>query len=81
MSEERIHPISGKKQRKIAPEGLPVIWVDISLCDRCKIYNECLGFGGIEDKDWAKLNVFINTINSSTSKIAGYICPQTLWDF
>ena len=65
MSEERINPISGKRQIKIEPDVLPAIWVDseAGLCDRCKPYNECLNYNEISEFEWEGLNELLSSLN------------------
>ena len=66
MSEERIHPESGKRQIKIQPEGLPEIWVEVEvgLCERCRPFDECLSFNLIHDKVWCELNALVASIEA-----------------
>lgn len=66
MAEERIHPESGKRQLKIQPEGLPAIWVEAGLCERCRPYNECLNFNDISDKVWEEINNLLSFSNMPT---------------
>jgi hypothetical protein len=65
MSEKRINPITGKKELKIDPYGLPAIWVEktVVFCDRCRSFNECLSFDEIENETWEELNKLITSIN------------------
>ena len=65
MSKERINPLSGKRQIKIEPDGLPAIWIDAEagFCNRCKPFNECLGLNDIDKNVWTELNNLLSSIN------------------
>ena len=65
MSENRINAVTGRRELKIEPDGLPAIWVDFEngFCARCRPFNECLSFDEIDKESWEKLNVLIESIN------------------
>jgi hypothetical protein len=53
----------GNKEVKLQPNGLPAIWVEM-YCDRCREYQECLGFKAISKREWEIVNDAIYVINS-----------------
>lgn len=72
--EKRINQTTGKTEYKIAPQGLPEIWVASFFCDRCKEYEECLGFDKLSDKEWAEANSLIKATNDLSA------LPQWCYD-
>ncbi len=56
----RINPITGKKQVLVQPPGMPAVWItENEICERCKPFNECLGFKSLSDKEWREVTEVI----------------------
>ena len=59
--ETRVNTL-GEKEVKIQPEGLPAIWVKM-YCDRCRRFQECLGFNDLNEDEWQEMDKVISSIN------------------
>lgn len=59
--ETRVNTL-GEKEVKIQPEGLPAIWVKM-YCDRCRRFQECLGFNDLNEDEWQEMDKVISDIN------------------
>lgn len=53
----------GQSEVKIQPKGLPAIWVEM-YCDRCREFQECLGFKALSQSEWEDVNNILSTVNS-----------------
>lgn len=63
--EKRINPITGNPEYKLAPTGLPAIWVSL-FCDRCKEFGQCLDFDKLSEQEWREINVIIEKTNTNS---------------
>jgi hypothetical protein len=52
----------GEKEVKLQPKGLPAIWVKL-YCERCRRFQECLGFNDLSEEEWQKMDSVISDIN------------------
>ena len=52
----------GAKEVKIQPNGLPAIWVKM-YCNRCRRFQECLGFNDLSETEWQEINNVVSNIN------------------
>jgi hypothetical protein len=53
----------GQREAKIQPKGLPAIWVEL-FCDRCRKYQDCLGFKELSETEWEEVNAKISSPGS-----------------
>ncbi len=59
MREFKVDPKTGKILYKVQPEGLPALWVEDGLCDRCEPYKKCLGLSTLEEEQWRELKAIL----------------------
>ncbi|MDP3557115.1 MAG: hypothetical protein Q8T03_07050 [Bacteroidota bacterium] len=52
MRKFRVDPKTAKVLYKVQPEGLPALWIEDGLCDRCKEYGKCLEVKDLSEEDW-----------------------------
>ena len=67
MIQKRLDPKTGREQIWVKPVGLPGLWVTRGYCDRCEVYQECLGLLSLSDLEWTELEELISEVNDFTA--------------
>ncbi|MFM1947029.1 MAG: hypothetical protein RL207_1312 [Bacteroidota bacterium] len=53
-AQERFNHVTGRKEFYIKPNNLPGYWTALGLCDRCYLYQKCLGLARLSKDEWAE---------------------------